>query len=58
MDLLPEELRKTLPPLYSQESSSAPVVHAQTLHPRCWVDVADYGGLGARGMETGSCSDM
>jgi hypothetical protein len=25
MNLLPEELRKTLPPLYSQEGSSAPV---------------------------------
>ena len=28
MDLLPQELRKTLPSLYSQESSSAPIVHA------------------------------
>ena len=28
MDLLPEELRKTLPPLYSQESSGAPAVYA------------------------------
>jgi hypothetical protein len=26
MDLLPEELRKKLPRLYSQESSSAPVL--------------------------------
>ena len=33
MDLLPEELRKTLPPLYSQESSSAPIVHAKFFTP-------------------------
>ena len=33
MDLLPEELRKTLPPLYSQESSGAPVVHAKFFTP-------------------------
>lgn len=33
MDLLPEELRNTLPPLYSQESSSAPVVHAKFFTP-------------------------
>jgi hypothetical protein len=28
MDLLPEELKKALPPLYSQESSSSPKAHA------------------------------
>jgi hypothetical protein len=33
MDLLSEELRKTLPPLYSQESSGAPVVHAKVFTP-------------------------
>ena len=33
MDLLPEELRKTLPPLYSQESSGAPVVHVKFFAP-------------------------
>ena len=33
MDLLPEELRKTLPPLYSQESSRAPFVHAKFFTP-------------------------
>jgi hypothetical protein len=31
MDLLPQELRKTLPSLYSQESCSAPIVHVQKL---------------------------
>ena len=33
MDLLPWELRKTLPSLYSQESSSAPTVHAKLFTP-------------------------
>ena len=33
MDLLPEELRKVLPSLYSQESSAAPVVHAKFFTP-------------------------
>jgi hypothetical protein len=33
MNLLPQELRKTLPPLYSQESSSAPIVHAKLFTP-------------------------
>ena len=33
MDLLPQELRKGLPPLYSQESSSAPIVHAKLFTP-------------------------
>jgi len=33
MDLFLEELRKTLPPLYSQESSAAPVVHARFFTP-------------------------
>jgi len=33
MDLLPKELRKVLPPLYSQESSAAPVVHAKFFTP-------------------------
>jgi hypothetical protein len=27
MELLPVELRKTLPPLYSQESCPTPIVH-------------------------------
>ena len=33
MDLLPQELRRTLPSLYSQESSSAPIVHAKLFTP-------------------------
>ena len=33
MDLLPQELRQTLPSLYSQESSSAPIVHAKLFTP-------------------------
>ena len=33
MDLLPQELRKTLPSLYSQESSCAPIVHAKLFTP-------------------------
>jgi hypothetical protein len=33
MDLLPQELRKTLPSLYSQESSSAPIVHVKLFTP-------------------------
>jgi hypothetical protein len=35
MDLLCQELRKILPPLYSQESASVPIVHAKlfTLMP-------------------------
>ena len=33
MDLLPEELRKVLPHLYSQESSAAPVVHVKFFTP-------------------------
>ena len=33
MDLLPQELRKTLPSLYSQESCSAPIVHAKLFTP-------------------------
>jgi len=33
MDLLPEELRKALPPLYSQESSSSPVAFAKLFTP-------------------------
>jgi hypothetical protein len=43
MDLLPEELRKTLPPLYSQETSSAPVVHAKFFTPDAgWTWVFFY----------------
>jgi hypothetical protein len=33
MDLLPQELRKTLPPLYSQESTTALIVHAKLFTP-------------------------
>ena len=33
MELLPEELKKSLPPLYSQESSGSPVVHAKFFTP-------------------------
>jgi hypothetical protein len=33
MDLLPEELKKTLPPLYSQESSSSPMAYAKFFTP-------------------------
>jgi len=29
MELLPVELRKTLPPLYSQESCPTPIVHVK-----------------------------
>ena len=33
MDLLPEKLKKTLPPLYSQESASSPIIHAKFFTP-------------------------
>ena len=33
MDLLPEELRKALPPLYSQKSSSSPKAYAKFFTP-------------------------
>ena len=33
MELLPVELRKTLSPLYSQESSPTPIVHAKLFTP-------------------------
>ena len=33
MDLLPMELRKTLPALYSQESCGAPIAHAKFCTP-------------------------
>src|SRR5580692_8574418 len=33
MDLLPEELRKALPPLYSQESSGSPKAYAKFFTP-------------------------
>jgi hypothetical protein len=33
MDLLPQELRKILPPLYSQESTRVPIVHAKLFTP-------------------------
>jgi hypothetical protein len=33
MDLLPQELRKILPSLYSQESSSATIMHAKLFTP-------------------------
>ena len=33
MDLLPEELRKALPPLYSQESSGSPTAYAKFFTP-------------------------
>jgi hypothetical protein len=33
MDLLPQELRRTLPSLYSQEPSSAPIVYAKLFTP-------------------------
>ncbi len=46
MDLLPQELRKTLPALYSQESSSAPIVHAKLFTARCRVDVVYHRGVG------------
>jgi hypothetical protein len=45
MDLLPAELRKTLPPMYSQESSGAPVVHAKFFTPDARVDVVNNGRL-------------
>jgi len=33
MELLPQELKKVLPPLYSQKSSSAPIVHGKLFTP-------------------------
>jgi len=33
MELLPEELRKTLPPLYSQEHNKDPTVHIKFFTP-------------------------
>jgi hypothetical protein len=33
MELLPVELRKTLPPLYSQESCPNPIVHVKLFTP-------------------------
>ena len=33
MELLPEELRRALPPLYSQENTNDPVVHAKFFTP-------------------------
>jgi len=33
MDLLPQELKRILPPLYSQKSSSAPIVNAKLFTP-------------------------
>ena len=33
MELLPVELRKTLPPLYSQESCPTPIVHVKLFTP-------------------------
>ena len=33
MDLLPQELTKILPPLYSQESTIVPIVHAKLFTP-------------------------
>jgi hypothetical protein len=33
MDLLPEELKKALPPLYSQESSRSPIAYAKCFTP-------------------------
>jgi hypothetical protein len=33
MELLPVALRKTLPPLYSQESCSTPIVHVKLFTP-------------------------
>jgi hypothetical protein len=33
MDLLPQELKRSLPPLYSQKSASAPIVHAKLFTP-------------------------
>jgi hypothetical protein len=39
MELLPQELKRVLPPLYSQKSSSAPIVHALCCreHNPCYV---------------------
>ncbi len=33
MELLPEEVRKQLPPLYSQEDEPDPMVHVKFFHP-------------------------
>lgn len=33
MQLLPDELRRTLPPLYSQEDTNDPLVHAKFFTP-------------------------
>lgn len=42
MDLLPAELRKALPPLYSQESSGSPMVYilCPAEHNACYAPVA------------------
>ncbi len=38
MELLPEELRKILPPLYSQEKNKDPTVHIKFFTPdSCWT---------------------
>ena len=38
MELLPEELRKILPPLYSQEHNKDPTVHIKFFTPdSCWT---------------------
>jgi hypothetical protein len=45
MQLLPEELRKALPPLYSQENVSDPVVHLKFFTPdSSWTWYATEGG--------------
>jgi hypothetical protein len=47
MDLLPEELKVSLPKLYSQEKIVDPVVHAKFLHSGFKLDVVcDRRGTG------------
>ena len=48
MDLLPEELRKALPPLYSQESSGSPTAYAlcPVEHNAYYAPARSYVALG------------
>ena len=49
MDLLPEELRKALPPLYSQESSGSPKAYAKFFTPDArWTWLVTEGSEGGR----------
>ena len=49
MELLTAELRASLPPLYSQEQVSDPIVHLQVFHARLKLDVVRHGRLSRGG---------